>query len=72
MADVHQSIASTLRDNIQPKLKQWKKDNYEKSIINYKKSIEFEKEFEQVQKPWMKLLESIQESKKAYHKTTKL
>ena len=72
MADIHQTIASNLHDNIQPKLKQWKKDNYEKSIINYKKSKEFEKEFEQVQKPWNKLLESIHEAKQNYHKLAKL
>ncbi|CAF2326993.1 unnamed protein product [Rotaria sp. Silwood2] len=72
MADIHQTIASNLHDNIQPKLKQWKKDNYEKSIINYKKSKEFEKDFEHVQKPWNKLLESIYEAKQNYYKTAKL
>jgi hypothetical protein len=72
MADIHQTIASNLHDNIQPKLKQWRKDNYEKSIINYKKSKEFEKEFENVQKPWNKLIESIFEAKQNYYKLTKL
>jgi hypothetical protein len=72
MADIHQTIASNLHDNIQPKLKQWKKDNYEKSIINYKKSKEFEKEFEQIQKPWNKLLESINDAKQNYFKLNKL
>jgi hypothetical protein len=72
MADIHQTIASNLHDNIQPKLKQWKKDNYEKSIINYKKSKEFEKEFEHAQKPWTKLLESINEAKQNYYKLSKL
>jgi len=72
MADIHQTIASNLHDNIQPKLKQWKKDNYEKSIINYKKSKEFEKDFEHIQKPWLKLLESINETKQNYYKLTKL
>ena len=71
MADVHQTIASNLHDNIQPKLKQWRKDNYEKSIINYKKSKEFEKEFELIQKPWNKVLESIYEAKQNYHKLSK-
>ncbi|CAF1187490.1 unnamed protein product [Adineta ricciae] len=72
MADIHQTIASNLHDNIQPKLKQWKKDNYEKSFINYKKSKEFEKEFDNVQKPWSKLLESIHEAKQNYHRLSKL
>jgi hypothetical protein len=72
MADLHQTIASNLHDNIQPKLKQWKKDNYEKSIINYKKSKEFEKDFEHIQKPWNKVLESIYEAKQSYYKLGKL
>ena len=72
MADIHQTIASNLHDNIQPKLKQWKKDNYEKSIINYKKSKEFEKDFDRIQKPWSKLLESINEAKQNYYKLNKL
>ena len=72
MADVHQTIASNLRDNIQPKLKQWRKDNYEKSFLNYKKSREIEKEFETIQKPWKKLLDTIEEAKENYQKLTKL
>lgn len=72
MADIHQTIASNLHDNIQPKLKQWRKDNYEKAIINFKKSKEFEKEFEHVQKPWIKILESIKEAKQNYYKLCKL
>lgn len=71
MADIHQTIASNLHDNIQPKLKQWRKDNYEKSIINYKKSKEFEKDFEHIQKPWNKLLASINDAKLNYHKLVK-
>jgi hypothetical protein len=72
MADMHQTIASNLHDNIQPKLKQWKKDNYERSIINYKKSKEFEKDFENIQKPWNKLVESIYEARQNYYKLIKL
>jgi hypothetical protein len=72
MADIHQTIASNLHDNIQPKLKQWRKDNYEKSIINYKKSKEFEKDFEHAQKPYLKLRESIYEAKQNYYKLAKL
>ena len=71
MADIHQTIASNLHDNIQPKLKQWRRDNYEKSFINYKKSKEFEKEFERIQKPWNKLLELINEAKQNYYKLNK-
>jgi len=72
MADIHQTIISNLNDSIVPKLRQWRKDNYEKSLIHYKKSKEYEKEFEHVQKPWNKVLELVQESKRIYHDACKL
>lgn len=71
MADVHQSIASNIQDTIQPKLKQWRKDNYEKSFLRYNKTREIEKEFENIQKPWLKILETIEQAKEIYRKATK-
>ncbi|CAF0843873.1 unnamed protein product [Didymodactylos carnosus] len=71
MADIHQTITSNINDSIVPKLRQWRKNNYEKSLINYKKSKEYEKEFEHVQKPWIKLLGLVQENKRAYHDASK-
>ena len=75
MADVHGILSSSLTDSIIPKLRQWRKDNYEKSLIHYKKTKEFEKEFIDAQKSWAKLLEKISEYKTAYYsacKTAKL
>ncbi|CAF1136612.1 unnamed protein product [Didymodactylos carnosus] len=72
MADIHQTIISNLNDSIVPKLRQWRKDNYEKSLIHYKKSKEYEKEFENVQKPWNKVLELVQENKRIYHDACRL
>jgi hypothetical protein len=75
MADVHSILSASLSDSLIPKLRQWRKENYEKSIRHYKKTKEFEKEFTDAQKSWTKLLEKISEYKSAYYtacKTAKL
>lgn len=71
MADVHGSLSTSLTDSLIPKLRQWRKDNYEKSLIHYKKTKEFEKEFLDAQKSWSKLLEKIAEAKSAYYSACK-
>ncbi|CAF0821670.1 unnamed protein product [Rotaria sp. Silwood1] len=71
MADVHGALSSSLTDSLIPKLRQWRKDNYEKSLIHYKKTKEFEKDFIDAQKSWTKLLEKINESKSAYYAACK-
>ncbi|CAF1013590.1 unnamed protein product [Didymodactylos carnosus] len=72
MADIHSTLASNLSDSITPKLRQWRKDNYEKSLIHYKKTKEFEKDFDSVQKTWIKLLDKIQELKQSYYQSCKM
>ena len=75
MADVHGMLSSSLTESLIPKLRQWRKDNYEKSMIHYKKTKEFEKEFLDAQKSWSTLLEKIAEYKSSYYsacKTAKL
>lgn len=71
MADVHGSLSTSLTDCLIPKLRQWRKDNYEKSLIHYKKTKEFEKEFLDAQKSWSKLLEKIADAKSAYYSACK-
>ncbi|CAF0807075.1 unnamed protein product [Adineta steineri] len=75
MADVHGILSSSLTDSLIPKLRQWRKDNYEKSLVHYKKTKEFEKDFIDAQKSWAKLLDKISEYKSSYYsacKTAKL
>jgi hypothetical protein len=75
MADVHSNLSSSLSDTLIPNLRQWRKDHYEKSLLHYKKTKEFEKEFLDAQKSWNKLIEKISEYKSAFYsacKTSKL
>jgi hypothetical protein len=71
MADVHSNMSTSLTESLIPKLRQWRKDNYEKSLIHYKKTKEFEKEFLDAQKSWSKLLEKIAEYKSSYYSASK-
>jgi hypothetical protein len=71
MADVHGILTASLSDSLIPKLRQWRKDNYEKSMVHYKKTKEFEKDFLDAQKSWSKLLDKIAEYKQAYYTACK-
>jgi len=71
LADVHASLSTSLTDSLIPKLRQWRKDNYEKSLVHYKVTKDFEKDFIDAQKSWIKLLEKISEYKKAYFQASK-
>jgi len=75
MADVHSTLSTSLSESLIPKLRQWRKDHYEKSLLHYKKTKEFEREFLDAQKSWSKLLDKISEYKSTYYsacKTAKL
>lgn len=71
MADVHSTLSTALTDSLIPKLRQWRKENYEKSLLHYKKTKEFEKEFLDAQKSWSKLLDKIAECKSSYYTACK-
>ena len=72
MADVHSTLSTSLTESLIPKLRQWRKDHYEKSLRHYKKTKEFEKEFLDAKKSWSKLLDKISECKSAYHSACKV
>lgn len=71
MADVHSTLSTSLTESLIPKLRQWRKEHYEKSLLHYKKTKEFEKEFLDAQKSWSKLMEKISECKSAYYSACK-
>jgi hypothetical protein len=71
MADVHSTLSTALTESLIPKLRQWRKDHYEKSLLHYKKTKEFEKDFADVQKSWNKLLDKISDYKSSYYSACK-
>lgn len=71
MAEVHTTLSTSLSESLIPKLRQWRKDHYEKVLLTYKKTKEFEKDFSDAQKSWSKLLDKIAEYKGAYYSACK-
>jgi hypothetical protein len=67
IANTHTDIVQRLQDNVIDKMVNFKKENYGRSILHVKKIKEFEHDFEQVQKSWIKLLDKINKAKKDYH-----
>lgn len=71
MAEVHSTLSTALTETLIPRLRQWRKEHYEKSLLHYKKTKEFEKEFLDAQKSWGKLIDKIAECKSAYYAACK-
>ncbi len=67
IANTHNEIVQRIQENVIDKMANFKKENYGKSILHVKKIKEFEHDFEQVQKSWVKLLDKINKAKKDYH-----
>ncbi|KAI0988623.1 hypothetical protein GJ496_006210 [Pomphorhynchus laevis] len=67
-AEMHTNMRYRLFNDVINKVEQFKKEKYSRSLTaRVKKSKEFEREFEACQKPWLKLLAKIENSKRDYH-----
>jgi len=62
----HEAMAERIQKTVVDPMVSYKKDHYGKSIVHVKKIKEFERDFEQAQKPWLKLLDKINKMKKEY------
>ncbi|XP_033115610.1 protein kinase C and casein kinase substrate in neurons protein 1-like isoform X2 [Anneissia japonica] len=66
--DLHLEIGSKLIQDVQSSIKAWQKENYHKKMMNgFKETIEADEAFRKAQKPWAKLYNRVQQTKKAYH-----
>ena len=63
----HSDIVERIQHDVVDPMVAFKKQNYAKSIIHIRKIREFEKEFESLQKPWLKMLSKINDAKEAYY-----
>ncbi|CAF5201219.1 unnamed protein product, partial [Rotaria magnacalcarata] len=63
----HTDMAERIQHDAIDQMIAFKKHNYAKSIVHVKKIKEFEKEFENLQKPWLKLLSKVKDAKESYH-----
>lgn len=67
LADVHYELKEKLMNNVYQNVNQWKKDNYHKSLMNYKEVKNAEEGFSKAQKPWARRLDEVHKCKKGYH-----
>lgn len=65
-ANVHVDLSKTLINYSVFKIKDWLKRKYQRSIINYKQTKEFEENFEEAQSSWVDLYDKLKKSKKEY------
>lgn len=70
-ADVHLDTCKELVNRPVFKIKDWLKKKYEKHIINYKQTKEFENEFENAEKSWVELNDKLKKHKKEYYESIK-
>lgn len=64
----NENINRDIHNNVIDKLASYKSSNYAKSLVHVKKLKEFEKDFKKTQKPWLELIDQINEAKEAFHR----
>ena len=70
LADIHHELHEKLMNEVHQSANQWKKDNYHKSLMNYKEVKSSEEGFSKAQKPWARRLdEGILLYKRDTHKS---
>lgn len=57
LADVHYELREKLMNEVHQSVNQWKKDNYHKTLMNYKEVKNAEDGFSKAQKPWTRRLD---------------
>jgi len=66
-ADIHFDLSKRLLTNPVSKIKDWLKKNYEKKMLKFKQTKDFETEFENAEKQWLVLNEKMKKYKKDYY-----
>ncbi|KAH9407329.1 Protein kinase C and casein kinase substrate [Tyrophagus putrescentiae] len=68
---LHNNIRDSLLQDVVPKIKNWQKDNFHKTMIQLKEKKEFDDAFKKAQKPWSKCLAKVNKCKTDYHNACK-
>ncbi|CAF0848574.1 unnamed protein product [Rotaria sordida] len=67
LAERNEDITKNIQHHVIDKMVAYKNSKYERSFLHLKKVKEFEKDFKKVQKPWLELLNKINEAKQEFH-----
>ncbi|XP_025063729.1 protein kinase C and casein kinase substrate in neurons protein 3 isoform X4 [Alligator sinensis] len=72
LSEIHMEVRNQLAGEDAEKIKGWQKEAYHKQMIGgFKETKEAEDGFRKAQKPWVKKLKDVENSKKNYHTTRK-
>ena len=72
VSDVHDRIKESLSKDIAPKLKDWQREHFHKTMVTQiKEKKEKDDEFRKKQKTWAKLWVSVERCRKEYHMACK-
>lgn len=71
LAEIHENINENIQKNVIDEMSTYKNSKYEKSFRHVKKIKEFEKDFKKVHKPWLELLDKINDAKQAFHRASR-
>jgi len=70
--DLHLKVRDNLMNEVHVKVKQWQKENFHKSMMQFKEKKDLDDAFRKAQKPWAKLLDKVNKAKADYHAACKL
>lgn len=65
-AEIHSDLCKKIINEPVLKIKNWLKEKYEKSFINFKITKEFDNEFETAEKSWAELFDKLKKSKNEF------
>ncbi|GAB1601281.1 protein kinase C and casein kinase substrate in neurons protein 1-like isoform X4 [Argonauta hians] len=71
LCELHNEVAERLANNVYLQVKQWNKDNYHRTMMNFRECKDKEDSFKRAQKPWMKRYNKLVIAKKEYHSSCK-
>ncbi|KAF5308286.1 hypothetical protein FQR65_LT06279 [Abscondita terminalis] len=69
--DVHSKVKDNLCNEVIPRIKNWQKESYHKTMIYIKERKDMEDAFKKAQKPWAKLLQKVDKTRSDYHTACK-
>lgn len=64
---LHLHVRENLVNQVHNRVKQWQKDNYHRSVVQFREKKEMDDAFKKAQKPWLKLLQKVNKSKSEYY-----
>ncbi|XP_037086793.1 LOW QUALITY PROTEIN: protein kinase C and casein kinase substrate in neurons protein 2-like [Pollicipes pollicipes] len=69
--ELHLKVRDNLMNEVHSRIRQWQKENFHKSMMQFKEKKDLDDAFKKAQKPWSKLLDKVNKAKSDYHAACK-